>query len=113
MASAHGAGTFTTPRGIAQWAKKLYEGQAVSEAAVQLIVDGVPSRLGRDQKYGLGCMVRPTPQGLTYGHGGWFPGYLTARQTLSVFVRNQLRHLNRKSRLVSAPTGQISTTFAL
>lgn len=73
-----GGGTFTTPRGIARWAKALYEGKAVPEAAVKLIVDGVPSKIGRNQKYGFGCMVRPTVSaGLTYGHGGWFPGYLT------------------------------------
>ena len=73
-----GGGTFTTPRGIAGWAKKLYEGKAVPAAAVKLIIDGVPSKLGRNQQYGLGCMVRPTVSaGLTYGHGGWFPGYLT------------------------------------
>lgn len=72
-----GGGTFTTPRGLAQWAKALYEAKAVSPKARDLILDSVPSKLGRDQRYGLGLMTRPTPQGLTYGHGGWFPGYLT------------------------------------
>lgn len=72
-----GGGTFTTPRGLAQWAKALYEAKAVSPKVRDLILDSVPSKLGRNQRYGLGLMTRPTPQGLTYGHGGWFPGYLT------------------------------------
>lgn len=72
-----GGGTFTTPRGLAQWAKALYAAKAVSPKALSLILDSVPSKLGRNQRYGLGLMTRPSPQGLTYGHGGWFPGYLT------------------------------------
>ena len=40
-------------------------------------LDGVPARLGRDVRYGLGIMLRPTPLGMTWGHSGFFPGYLT------------------------------------
>jgi uncharacterized protein YciI len=33
--------------------------------------------LGKDTKYGLGVIIRPTRAGLTYGHSGFFPGYMT------------------------------------
>jgi D-alanyl-D-alanine carboxypeptidase len=44
---------------------------------VALMVDGVPAKLGPNVKYGLGAIIRPTAAGLTYGHSGYFPGYLT------------------------------------
>ena len=44
---------------------------------VAMMVDGVPSKLGPNVKYGLGAIIRPTQAGLTYGHSGFFPGYLT------------------------------------
>jgi D-alanyl-D-alanine carboxypeptidase len=33
--------------------------------------------LGPTTKYGLGVIIRPTRAGLTYGHSGFFPGYMT------------------------------------
>jgi hypothetical protein len=33
--------------------------------------------LGRETKYGLGVIIRPTRAGLSYGHSGFFPGYMT------------------------------------
>ena len=32
---------------------------------------------GPGDKYGLGVQIRQTEFGETYGHGGWFPGYLS------------------------------------
>jgi len=33
--------------------------------------------LGRDTKYGLATIIRNTPVGISYGHSGFFPGYVT------------------------------------
>jgi hypothetical protein len=33
--------------------------------------------LGRETKYGLGVIIRNTSLGTTYGHSGFFPGYMT------------------------------------
>jgi D-alanyl-D-alanine carboxypeptidase len=33
--------------------------------------------LGRDAKYGLGVIIRKTRAGISYGHAGFFPGYMT------------------------------------
>jgi D-alanyl-D-alanine carboxypeptidase len=33
--------------------------------------------LGRESKYGLGAIIRKTPAGTSYGHSGFFPGYMT------------------------------------
>ena len=37
----------------------------------------VPARLGRDARYGLGVIIRPSPLGESWGHSGFFPGYAT------------------------------------
>ena len=42
------------------------------------MLDGVAApMLGRETKYGLGVIIRPTRLGVTYGHSGFFPGYMT------------------------------------
>jgi D-alanyl-D-alanine carboxypeptidase len=41
------------------------------------MLDGVPAKLGPNTKYGLGVIIRQTPFGASYGHSGFFPGYLT------------------------------------
>ena len=33
--------------------------------------------LGRESKYGLGVIIRKTQVGTSYGHSGFFPGYMT------------------------------------
>ena len=33
--------------------------------------------LGENARYGLGVIIRQTPQGVAWGHSGFFPGYLT------------------------------------
>jgi hypothetical protein len=33
--------------------------------------------LGKDTKYGLCVIIRNTSAGVSYGHSGFFPGYIT------------------------------------
>ena len=56
----------------------IYEGKAFSPELLPQVVEGVPApMLGRDTKYGLATIIRQTPVGISYGHSGFFPGYLT------------------------------------
>ena len=32
---------------------------------------------GKKSQYGLGVQIRDSDWGRSYGHGGWFPGYMT------------------------------------
>jgi len=41
------------------------------------LLDAVPAKTGRGDKYGLGVQVRESQWGISYGHGGWFPGYFS------------------------------------
>ena len=75
-----GGGYAGTPTSLAIWARMLYGGGAFAKPeSVRLMIDAaVPARLGPGTKYGLGVIVRSgTPVGETWGHSGYFPGYLT------------------------------------
>ena len=74
-----GGGYATSPLDLARWGHELYAGRALSASARKLMIDAaVPARLGPETQYGLGVIIRPaTPVGPTWGHSGFFPGYLT------------------------------------
>ncbi|UCC82158.1 MAG: beta-lactamase family protein [Gemmatimonadota bacterium] len=72
-----GGGIASTSEDLARWAKELYEGRAFDPSLLPTMLDGVPARLGRNTQYGLGVIIRQTPLGVSWGHSGFFPGYLT------------------------------------
>ncbi|HZM98215.1 MAG TPA: serine hydrolase domain-containing protein [Pyrinomonadaceae bacterium] len=73
-----GGGYVSTAHDLARWAKIFYEGKAFSPDLLPQVVDGVSApMLGRESKYGLGAIIRKTSAGTSYGHSGFFPGYMT------------------------------------
>lgn len=72
-----GGGLAVTSLDLAKWGKLLYEGKVLNAAMMTALLDGVPAKLGPESKYGLGVIIRPSPQGITYGHSGFMPGYMT------------------------------------
>ena len=73
-----GGGFASTAQDLARWAKIMYEGRAYSPDLLPQVLDGVSApMLGRETKYGLGVIVRKTAAGTSYGHSGFFPGYMT------------------------------------
>lgn len=72
-----GGGFATTPLDLARWAKILYEGGAFSPALLPEMLHGVSAKLGPNTQYGLGVIISQSPLGVTYGHSGWFPGYVS------------------------------------
>ncbi len=72
-----GGGFISTSADLARWAKLLYEGKAFPAEMLPTVEDGVPADTGPGEKYGLAVQIRQTPFGVSYGHGGWFPGYLS------------------------------------
>ena len=70
-----GGGIYSTTSDLAKWGKILYEGKIIDTAL--LFSSAVPAKLGKDTKYALGVIIRPTPFGIAYGHSGFFPGYMT------------------------------------
>jgi D-alanyl-D-alanine carboxypeptidase len=73
-----GGGMASTTADLAKWGKLMYEGKAFDPSMLPIMLEGVKApMLGRDAQYGLGVILRPTPSGKTYGHSGFFPGYMT------------------------------------
>jgi D-alanyl-D-alanine carboxypeptidase len=73
-----GGGMASTAEDLAVWAKALYEGRAFPAKLMPQVLTGVTApMLGKEARYGLGVIIRPTPLGTAYGHSGFFPGYIT------------------------------------
>ena len=72
-----GGGMASTSEDLARWAKAMYEGRAFHPSMLPQMLEGVPAKLGPEAKYGLGVIIRPTQFGISYGHSGFFPGYIT------------------------------------
>jgi D-alanyl-D-alanine carboxypeptidase len=73
-----GGGMVSNSEDLARWAKLMYEGKAFDASLLPEMLAGVSApMLGKETKYGLGVIIRPTRAGLTYGHSGFFPGYMT------------------------------------
>lgn len=72
-----GGGIYSTTEDLARWGKYLFEGKIFDSSLLKIMLEAVPAKLGKDSKYGLGVILKPTPIGDAYGHSGFFPGYLT------------------------------------
>lgn len=73
-----GGGYASTSEDLARWAKMMYEGKAFDASLLPQMLDGVAApMLGGETKYGLGVIIRKTQAGTSYGHSGFFPGYMT------------------------------------
>ena len=73
-----GGGYASTSHDLARWAKMMYEGKAYDASLLPQVLDGASApMLGKETKYGLGVIIRKTQAGTSYGHSGFFPGYLT------------------------------------
>jgi D-alanyl-D-alanine carboxypeptidase len=70
-----GGGFLSTPGDLARWAKILFTTDLVPKK--ELMLQGIPANTGPQDQYGLGVQIRNSPYGISHGHGGWFPGYLT------------------------------------
>ena len=74
-----GGGFASTAEDLARWAKAMYEGKAFKKPYLDQMLVGIEAREGRGAgaKYGLGVQIFQGQLGASYGHGGWFPGYLS------------------------------------
>lgn len=58
-----GGGIYSTTSDVARWGKELYEGHVAG--TLLMLSEAVPAKPGRDSKYGLGVIIKPTPVGLS------------------------------------------------
>jgi len=72
-----GGGYISNTIDLARWAKIYFDASWLSEVIRKEMRTGVTAKTGKNHQYGLGMQIRPSALGISYGHGGWFPGYLT------------------------------------
>ena len=72
-----GGGFISSSGDLAKWAWNLWGGKVLKPETLAKMVDGVPAKTGPQDKYGLGAMIEPTSVGVSHGHEGWYPGYLS------------------------------------
>jgi D-alanyl-D-alanine carboxypeptidase len=73
-----GGGWASTGEDLARWAKIIYEGKAYDPSLLPQALEGVAApMIGPQAKYGLATIIRSTAAGTSYGHSGFFPGYVT------------------------------------
>ena len=72
-----GGGYISNTTDLARWARIYYDANWLSDDIRKQMRTGVAAKTGRNHQYGLGMQIRPSTLGISYGHGGWFPGYLT------------------------------------
>jgi D-alanyl-D-alanine carboxypeptidase len=114
-----GGGFASTAEDLARWAKLLYEGKVLKKETLDQMLNGVDAKEGRGSgagnKYGLAVQIRPSEWGISYGHGGWFPGYLSEmeyfpRHRIAIAVQfntDAVRTLKKNPRAYIADAMQI------
>jgi D-alanyl-D-alanine carboxypeptidase len=73
-----GGGLVSNPQDLARWAKLVYEGKALKQDYLEEMLRTASEDREKPTRYGLGVFVTDDRKlGTSYGHGGFFPGYLT------------------------------------
>jgi D-alanyl-D-alanine carboxypeptidase len=73
-----GGGFAATAGDLARWIAAFCQGRAFSRALFGEVFRGVDaSSLGAGSRYGLGIQIDSSRWGTAYGHGGYFPGYVS------------------------------------
>ena len=110
-----GGGYATAADDLARWMKHLYEGWAYPDTLLRQVIDGVDAsaQLGRGVRYGLTTIIRASPLGVTYGHSGFMPGYVTdARYWPEHRLAVALQVNTSVPGAIGSPPGEILTTVA-
>lgn len=73
-----GGGFVANAEDLARWIAAFCRGRAFDRKLLAEVFTPVDApELGTGARYGLGVTIEDTPLGKAYGHGGFFPGYLT------------------------------------
>jgi len=73
-----GGGFVSNAEDLARWFAAYCQGRVFDSKLLPEVFTTVDApELGEGARYGLGVVVQDTPLGKAYGHGGFFPGYVT------------------------------------
>ncbi len=110
-----GGGFVSNAEELAIFSKMLFEKHFFDEKWLFEMVVGVEANTGKNHRYGLGVQIRPSMVGTTFGHSGWFAGYLSEtvyfpemKTAVSVqFNTDDLKKLGKSPYDYSTEIGQI------
>lgn len=73
-----GGGFVSNVSDLAKWMKTMHNFPQLSASSLKELLHGVDAKTGKNHKYAMGLQIRPSELlGNSYGHSGWFPGYIT------------------------------------
>lgn len=73
-----GGGFVSNAEDLARWFAGYCQGRVFDSKLLAEVFAGVDApEMGAGARYGLGVVIQDTPLGKAYGHGGFFPGYVT------------------------------------
>lgn len=73
-----GGGFISNAEDLARWFAAYCQGRAFNPGLLTEVFTAVDApEMGEGARYGLGVVIQDTPLGKSYGHGGFFPGYVT------------------------------------
>ncbi|MEE1885325.1 serine hydrolase [Pedobacter flavus] len=73
-----GGGFVSNVSDLAKWMKTIHSFPQLSASSLKELLHGVDAKTGKNHKYAMGLQIRPSELlGNSYGHSGWFPGYIT------------------------------------
>lgn len=73
-----GGGFVSNAEDLARWFATYCQGRVFGSKLLAEVFAGVDApELGAGARYGLGVVIQGSPLGEAYGHGGFFPGYVT------------------------------------
>ncbi|MGH9752217.1 MAG: serine hydrolase domain-containing protein [Blastocatellia bacterium] len=93
-------GLVSSVEDLAKWAKLLYEGRVLRQETIERLLDTASTKTG---EYGLGVQTRRTDLGVSFGHGGWAPGYRSEveyfpKQRIAIAVQFNIDNFGQSKR---------------
>lgn len=74
-----GGGLVSNSRDLAVWGHALFGGDVLADADLRKMLEpGPPQEENTGNRYAAGVAISNSPNGRTYGHRGWIPGYVSS-----------------------------------
>ncbi len=113
-----GGGFVSNAEDLARWFAAYCEGRAFNSKLLPEVFTAVDApELGAEARYGLGVVIQETPLGTAYGHGGFFPGYVTwvryyPKQRMAVALQLNTSDDDLIKKSVRDVLNDVATTFS-
>lgn len=110
-----GGGYATNAADLARWIAAFCEGRAFDKSLFPEVFRGVDApSIGKGSRYGLGVHIDKTRLGTAYGHGGYFPGYVSLVRWYADHKLSVAMQINTsEDKLIARPMNEVLDDMAL